>query len=99
MGLTVDVFETTPIMSTYLVAFIVSKFKYLETWTNYKIYAREEALDTAEFISYVTPYFVQNLEQFTDIEYVAGGISKIDQVAIPDFDAGAMENWGLITYR
>lgn len=86
-------------MSTYLVAFIVSKFEYLQTWENYKIYTRKEALDTAEFISYVTPYFVQNLEKFTDIEYASGGISKIDQVALPDFDAGAMENWGLITYR
>lgn len=86
-------------MSTYLVAFIVSKFSYLQKWENYKIYARKEALDTAEFIAYVTPYFVQSLEKFTDIEYVSGGIPKIDQVALPDFDAGAMENWGLITYR
>lgn len=86
-------------MSTYLVAFIVSKFEYIETWENYKIFARNESLDTAEFISYVTPYFVQNLEKFTDIEYSSGGIAKIDQVVLPDFDAGAMENWGLITYR
>lgn len=86
-------------MSTYHLAFIVSKLKYLETWTNYKIYARGDALDTAEFVSLVTPYFMQNLEKFTDIEYVSAGISKIDQVAVPDFDAGAMENWGMITYR
>lgn len=86
-------------MSTYLLAFIVSKFEYVENWTNYKVYARKEALNTTEFISLVTPYFVQSLEKFTDIQYVSGGITKIDQVALPDFDAGAMENWGLITYR
>lgn len=86
-------------MSTYIVAFVISKFAYVENWQNYKVYARKDALDTAEYISLVSPYLIQHLEKITSIDYTSGGISKVDQIAIPDFDAGAMENWGLITYR
>lgn len=98
-GLTIDTFETTAIMSTYLVAFVVSKFGYNENSEIYKVYARKEALNTTEYISPFIPYFVQILEEFTDIKYNTGGITKIDHVALPDLDVGAMENWGLITYR
>lgn len=88
-------------MSTYLVAFVVSKFAHLHSnvLEYYRVFAREEAIDTANYTLYIAAPLVKNLENFTGIEYISTGIGKLDQIAIPDFSAGAMENWGLITYR
>lgn len=88
-------------MSTYLVAFIVSKYAYLESDSldYYRVFFREEAQDTANYTLHIAPPLLQSLEEFTNISYLSTGIGKLDQVAIPDFSAGAMENWGLITYR
>lgn len=99
-GLVVDVFNTSPVMSTYLNIFVVSKFAYLENSAyNYRVYAREEAIETALYTLYIAPRILEYLEEFTNITYLYSGIGKLDQIAVPDFSAGAMENWGLITYR
>jgi len=86
-------------MSTYLVAFIISDFanitnkddKYL-----YSIWAREDSIQQAEYGLSVTPKIVTFMEKFTNIPFE---FNKLDQAAIPDFSAGAMENWALVTYR
>lgn len=44
----------------------------------------------------VTPDIIQFMENFTNILFE---FEKLDQAAIPDFSAGAMENWALVTYR
>lgn len=49
-----------------------------------------------EFARKVGPQFLTYYEKYFDVEYP---LPKQDMVAIPDFNAGAMENWGLITYR
>lgn len=99
-GLAVSVFEPTPVMSTYLLAFVVAPFVYMEnTEYNYRVFARSEAFETLNYSFVVGPPLLESLETFTDIEYLSTGIGKLDQVAIPDFSAGAMENWGLVTYR
>lgn len=87
-------------MSSYLNAFVVSKFGNLAN-SVYKsrVFAREEGLNDAIFTFDVTPYLLENLESLTNISYLSTGIGKLDQIAVPDFSAGAMENWGLITYR
>lgn len=87
-------------MSTYLLAFIVSPFVYLENQaSNYRVYARREAVDTLTYSFVVGPPLLRSLERFTNMSYLDTNIGKLDQVAIPDFSAGAMENWGLVTYR
>lgn len=88
-------------MPSYLVAFIVSKFGYAQSdvLDYYRVYFREEARDTANYTLSIAPPLLAWLEEFTNITYLSTGIGKLDQVAIPDFSAGAMENWGLITYR
>lgn len=87
-------------MSTYLLAFVVAPFVYMENPEfNYRVFARSEAYETLNYSFAIGPPILQSLERFTNISYLSTGIGKLDQVAIPDFSAGAMENWGLVTYR
>ncbi|KAG0321007.1 Aminopeptidase 2 mitochondrial [Linnemannia gamsii] len=96
-------FATTPVMSTYLVAFIVGKFEYIETVTKNlpkpitcRVYVLPGKTEEAEFALSVTPLA---LEYFTELFGVAYPLPKMDLITIPDFESGAMENWGLVTYR
>lgn len=87
-------------MPSYLNAYVISKFAFLEN-SAYKsrVFAREEDLEDPLYTLYITPHLLENLEAVTNFSYLASGIGKLDQIAIPDFSAGAMENWGLVTYR
>lgn len=89
-------------MSTYLLAFIVCDFgSHTNTATTpiTSVWAPKSSLVTANYTFTTTPALVKYMESFTGIPFVTSTINKIDQVAIPDFAAGAMENWGLLTYR
>lgn len=94
-------FETTPKMSTYLLAFVIGDLKYKEAFTKDKIRVRSWASQAQDETSlvYSVEEAVKILELFKDYFGVNYPLKKCDQVALPDFDAGAMENWGLITYR
>lgn len=39
------------------------------------------------------------MEEVLGVPYAGGRIGKLDLVGVPGFAAGAMENWGLITFR
>lgn len=98
----IDTFETTVPMSTYLVAYCVSDFEYKEAIVNmkdevkFRIYARRDAMDQVDYAAEVGPKVLKFYEDYFQIKFP---LPKIDMIAIPDFAAGAMENWGLITYR
>ncbi|XP_022293298.2 aminopeptidase N-like [Crassostrea virginica] len=98
-GFIADVFQETVVMPTYLLAFAVCDFKYLsnatENWTMNTYASKEEYLETA-FALEVGVDMLRGFEEYFEIPFV---LPKLDQIAIPDFGAGAMENWGLITYR
>ncbi|KAE8297384.1 Aminopeptidase N [Larimichthys crocea] len=100
--LSVTTFEPTERMSTYLLAFIVSNFVNIQS-TQHKnllirIWARKKAIDDkqGDYALNVTGPILQFYERYYNATYP---LSKSDQIALPDFNAGAMENWGLITYR
>uniref|UniRef100_A0A674N8C3 Aminopeptidase n=1 Tax=Takifugu rubripes TaxID=31033 RepID=A0A674N8C3_TAKRU len=95
------VFEETPRMSTYLLAFIVSEFDYINNTVDdvlIRIFARKSAIaaNQGEYALNKTGLILQFFEDYYNISYP---LLKSDQIALPDFNAGAMENWGLITYR
>ncbi|NXA58586.1 AMPN Aminopeptidase, partial [Mohoua ochrocephala] len=94
-------FSTTPRMSTYLLAFIVSQFTYVESnseKTLIRIWGRPKAIAEGQggYALNVTGPILSFFEMHYNTPYP---LPKSDQVGLPDFNAGAMENWGLVTYR
>nr|KAG5686653.1 hypothetical protein BaRGS_013440 [Batillaria attramentaria] len=99
-GWMADVYETTPKMSTYLLAIIVCDFGFINGTTNksveFEVWARRELLNQTQFALYAGMKILDYYGDFFGIDFP---LKKQAMVAIPDFAAGAMENWGLITYR
>nr|CDJ83822.1 Peptidase M1 domain containing protein [Haemonchus contortus] len=93
-------FETTPRMSSYLLAVVVSEFDYIEGFTKtgvrFRIWSRPEAKNMTKYARDAGIRCLEFYENFFDIKFP---LKKQDMVALPDFSFGAMENWGLITYR
>ncbi|KAG0164361.1 Aminopeptidase 2 mitochondrial [Apophysomyces sp. BC1034] len=98
-------YATTPRMSTYLLAFVVGPFEYIEAFTTGEhngqpIRARVYALPgSVEQGRHALNVSTAAIEYFAKVFGEPYPLPKIDMVAIPDFEAGAMENWGLVTYR
>lgn len=91
-------------MSTYLVAYILSDFENIETTytgkdnvtKTIKVWARPELISKAKYALSITPKLLAYYEDVFSLPYA---LDKLDLIAIPDFSSGAMENWGLITFR
>ncbi|XP_053692528.1 membrane alanyl aminopeptidase-like [Sabethes cyaneus] len=93
----VTIFERTPVMSTYLLAFVVSDFQSRGD-ERHEVYARPNALDETDFAVEAGGKILTALGTHIGIDYYEH-MPEMKQFAIPDFAAGAMENWGLVTYR
>ncbi|KAI1107840.1 peptidase family M1-domain-containing protein [Jackrogersella minutella] len=93
-------FNPTPLMSTYLVAFIIGELNYIET-NKFRVPVRVYAPPSSdiEHGHFSLNLAARTLEYYEKIFGAEFPLPKMDMVAIPDFAAGAMENWGLITYR
>lgn len=98
-------FETTPPMSSYIVAYANGHFEYLEDSVilplsgkrlPLRIYTTAEHIHQAQFALDVKKAVLPLYEKVFDVGYP---LPKLDTLVASDFDAGAMENWGLITGR
>lgn len=93
-------FAQTPIMSTYLLAFLVGEFEYIETTNdegvNVRVYTTAGKKEQGQFALEVA---AKTLSFYKDYFGIAYPLKKLDMIAVPDFAAGAMENWGAVTYR
>lgn len=92
-------------MSTYLLALIVADYKSMDYIVDgkllYEVIAREQALDEQGVFAFeVGQDLLTMMNIHTDYDFFEMDKNlKMTQAAIPDFSAGAMENWGLLTYR
>lgn len=100
-GKLVTTFEPTPKMASYLLAFVIgdmiSKSTQTKRGTDVNVWATTaQPADSLDFALDVAKRSIEFFEDYFGVEYP---LPKADHVACPDFSAGAMENWGLITYR
>ncbi|KAK4881197.1 hypothetical protein RN001_004516 [Aquatica leii] len=95
-----DHYAETPLMSTYLIAFVVSDltaYRYNNsTKTLFTVHTRMKSADQIKLIIDLSPKLLEYYESYFNIKFP---LPKIDLVGVPDFGFNAMENWGLITFR
>jgi len=93
-------FAPTPKMSTYLVAYVVGDFERVERQTPEGVMVGVLATpgQTGQ-MEFALDVGVRTLSFFDEYFGIPYPLPKLDMVALPDFAAGAMENWGLVTYR
>ncbi|KAE8678719.1 Aminopeptidase M1 [Hibiscus syriacus] len=93
-------YRESPVMSSYLVAVVIGLFDYIEDHISdgikVRVYSQVGKANQGKFALNVA---LQTLGFYTDYFHMPYSLPKLDMVAIPDFAAGAMENYGLVTYR
>lgn len=95
------IFETTPKMSTYLAALVIGEFDVVsktspKTSIQTSVYTVPGKGSQGVFCLDTAGRALDFLEATYGVKYP---LTKSDLLAIPDFAAGAMENWGCVTYR
>jgi aminopeptidase N/puromycin-sensitive aminopeptidase len=93
------VFDTTPKMSTYLVAFLVGDFQCSsgeQDGVAIRVCSTPDKVALTPYGVDVAKYVLHYYNNYFGIPYP---LKKLDLIALPDFEAGAMENFGAITYR
>lgn len=99
-GLKRVIFDKTPVMSTYLLAFCVGKFDRLETVTDHGVSLSVYTLPgMAERGRFALSCGKRCLDYYDDYFNIPYPLPKLDMIVVTEFAAGAMENWGLVTYR
>ncbi len=95
------VFEETPPMSTYLLAWVIGPFRGVSTVNRHgiKVTSYAPLNQSTESLIFANETAAQALDYYDDKFNTSYPLPKLDQVALPDFEAGAMENWGLVIYR
>jgi len=99
--LLITAFDTTPRMSSYLLAWVVGELqrKTAKTKSGVEVNIYATPAQAPESLDFALDIATRGIEFFDEYFEVPYPLPKSDHVALPDFSSGAMENWGLVTYR
>ncbi len=92
-------FGITPKMSTYLVAFLVGDFQCAagqQDGVDIRVCATPDKVALTQFALDLAKFTLHYYDDYFGIHFP---LKKLDLIGIPDFEAGAMENFGAITFR
>jgi aminopeptidase N len=92
-------FATSAKMSSYLVAIAVGEFEAVEGESDgipIRVWGTPGKKQLSGFALDAAKSFLHYYNQYFGIKYP---FEKLDLIGLPDFEAGAMENTGLITFR
>jgi len=93
-------FAATPVMSTYLVAYIIGDLEAVSARSAGGVLVSAYGTPgKTQQLGFALDVATRSLDFFEDYFAIPYPLPKLDMVAIPDFASGAMENWGLVTYR
>ena len=100
-GSLVTHFERTPKMSSYLLAWVIGELhkKTATTKSGVEVNVWATPAQRPESLDFSLDIAVRTIDFFDEYFGTPYPLPKCDHVALPDFSSGAMENWGLITYR
>jgi len=100
-GQLVTSFQTSPRMSTYLLAWVIGELqrKTAKTKDDVEVNVWATPAQNPESLDFALTVATRTIDFFNDYFGIPYPLPKSDHVALPDFSAGAMENWGLVTYR
>ncbi|XP_017884091.1 aminopeptidase N-like [Ceratina calcarata] len=101
-GMMTTSFKETPLMSTYLVAFVLSNYQFKEDRVGnftYRVWTKASTINQTDYALKMGRKLLEQLNSYTNISYQTYMPDKIDQVAVKSFFLNtAMENWGLVIY-
>ena len=94
-------FEKTPRMSSYLLAFVIGELhkKSARTKSGVEVNVWSTPAQNENTLDFALDIATRSIDFYDEYFGVKYPLPKSDHVALPDFSSGAMENWGLITYR
>lgn len=93
-----DHYATTPPIPTYLVGVLVGNLKKSDAieGSDINVYTYNDYLNQVLYVTEETPMLFDAMQNYTDS---SNELTKMDFMAIPDFDGDGMENWGINAYR
>jgi puromycin-sensitive aminopeptidase len=93
-------FDKSPKMSTYLLAWAIGEFDFVQGITKHNVQIRVfSPPGRAEQGKFALDVAIRSLDFYDDFFQVPYPLPKLDMICITEFAMGAMENWGLVTYR